>query len=228
MDKGNIVVSYAHIQEVYEQNPDQFQQSVYQSADKAADGDATERTRLLADWNEGLAALRQEPSLKGVMSTPRNAIASRLQTLLAAQAAHAVQAGNVGKLSVIRPAQSIVTDSGVQSAVPAVQEVKFDNEDLGGWLGVAWKFVFKPEVHPWIAPPVAPQTIADDASIALFSDWGTGLYGAPVIAQSIVKLDRCNVVLHLGDTYYSGASLEIANRLLGDWPIRGGNNVYQS
>lgn len=228
MDNGNIVVSYAHVQKVFEQNPDQFQQSVYQCADKAANGDATERTRLLADWNEGLAALKDEKSLAGVMSTPRNAMASRLQTLLASQAAQAVQAGNVGKLLVIRPAQSILTAPGVQSSVPAVQEVKFDNEDLGGWLSMAWKFIFKPEVHPWIAPPAAPQTIADDARIALFSDWGTGLYGAPVIAKSIVKLDRCDVVLHLGDTYYSGADDEIANRLVGDWPIRSGNTINRS
>lgn len=228
MNSGNIIVSYAHVQAAFDENPDQFQQSVYQSADKAANGDTVERARLLADWNKALEALQGEKSSTGVMSTPRNAMASRLQTLLAAQTAQAVQAGDLGKLSVIRPAQSITIAPGVQSSVPTVQEVKFDNEDVVGWLGMAWKFIFKPDVHPWIAPPTIPQTIADDARVALFSDWGTGLYGAPEICKSIAKLDRCDVVLHLGDTYYSGANDEITNRLVGDWPTRGGSTINRS
>src|SRR5487761_459281 len=190
MDKGNIVVNYAHIQEAFDRNPDEFQQSVYQSADKAANGDASERAQFIARWNEGLAALKDEKPVAGVMSAPRNGLASRVQTLLATQAAQ------VGKLSPVRQAQSILASSGAPSTVPMVEEVKFDSDDLLGWLGMAWKFIFKPDVHPWITPPAAPETIADDARIAVFSDWGTGLYGAPVIAKSIVRLDRCDVVLH--------------------------------
>lgn len=222
MDKGNIVVNYAHIQEAFDRNPDEFQQSVYQSADKAANGDASERAQFIARWNEGLAAFKDEKPVAGVMSAPRNGLASRVQTLLATQAAQA------GKLSPVRQAQSIVASSGAPSTVPMVEEVKFDNDDLLGWLGMAWKFIFKPDVHPWITPPAAPETIADDARIAVFSDWGTGLYGAPVIAKSIVRLDRCDVVLHLGDTYYSGADGEVASRLVGDWPSRAGNTVNRS
>jgi hypothetical protein len=222
MDNGNIVVTYAHIQEAFDKNPDQFQQSLYQLADKAANGDPIERAHLIAMWTEALTAFKLEKGSPGVMSTPRNAMVSRLQTMLAAQA------GQAGKLSTIRPAQPIVTPAGGQSSVPKVDEVKFDNEDLFGWLGMAWKFIFKPDRHPWIVPPTSPQTIADDARIALFADWGTGLYGAPVIAKSIVGLDRCDVVLHLGDTYYSGAKGEVANRLVGDWPVRGGNTVNRT
>ena len=54
--------------------------------------------------------------------------------------------------------------------------------------------------------------------IALFADWGTGLYGAPPISNQIAKMVRCDVVLHLGDTYYAGRPNEIAGRLLQDWP----------
>jgi hypothetical protein len=230
MDNGNILVTYDHIQEAFDRNPDQFQQSVYQTADKAANGDPSERTRLIAEWNEGLSAFKEQQAEAGpgVMSTPRNAVVSRLQTTLAAQASQAVQAGQAGKLSTIRPAQQIVPSKGRTSAVPKVEEVKFDSNDLLGWLGIAWKFIFKPDVHPWISPPSTAQVFADDARIALFADWGTGLYGAPAIAKSIVELDRCDVVLHLGDTYYSGANNEISGRLVGDWPTRGGNTVNRS
>jgi hypothetical protein len=228
MENGNIVVSYAHIQEAFEKNPDQFQQAVYASADRAANGDATERARLLADWNDALNAFKDEESRAGVMSAPRNPMASRLQSQLASQAAQAAKAGDTGKLSVVREAQPILTAAGFKGTVPMVQEVKFDNDDLFGWLGVAWKFVFKPEIHPWIAPPTAPEPIDDKAQIALFSDWATGLYGAPAIAKSIAGLSRCDVALHLGDTYYSGAGDEIANRLVGDWPPRGGDTRNRS
>ena len=65
-----------------------------------------------------------------------------------------------------------------------------------------------------------PQTIPDNARIALFADRGTGLYGAPAITKCIEGLDRCDVVLHLGDTYYSGQDDEIRDRLIGNWPKR--------
>lgn len=83
--------------------------------------------------------------------------------------------------------------------------------------GAAGDFQAKAE---WVAPPPVPQTIADNARIALFADWGTGLYGAPAIARSIEGLDRCEVLLHLGDTYYSGEDDEIRDRLIGTWPKR--------
>src|SRR5579862_1013884 len=101
---------------------------------------------------------------------------------------------------------------------PMVFEVKFDNDDWWGWLSMAWKLVFSPQRHAWIAPPEGTESIDDDAVIAIFSDWGTGLYGAPPIAVSISQLKRCDVALHLGDTYYSGSDREIQERLIADWP----------
>ena len=82
------------------------------------------------------------------------------------------------------------------------------------------ELIFKPPQAAWIDPPPVPQTIADDAQIAVFADWGTGLYGAPAIAQTIV--------LHLGDTYYSGEESEIHDRLVGDWPKRPAGTLNRS
>src|SRR5216684_4276495 len=114
----------------------------------------------------------------------------------------------------------VVTAGGQSESEPTV-EVKFDNNDLLGWLGTGLRILFDTDLQPWIAPPEIPETIADDARIVVFGDWGTGMYGAPIIRNTIVnKLTRCDVALHLGDTYYSGADDEIERRLVGDWPLR--------
>lgn len=62
----------------------------------------------------------------------------------------------------------------------------------------------------------------------MFGDWGTGLYGAPVVTKSIEKLPRCDVVLHLGDTYYSGADDEVAAHLIAEWPKRAGRTINRA
>ena len=93
---------------------------------------------------------------------------------------------------------------------------------------MSWKLIFKPEKHAWVAPSPEPEPIADDARIAVFADWATGLYGAPTILKSIRQMDRRDVALRLGDTYYSGADDEIHDRLVGDWPLRNGNTKNRS
>ena len=53
------------------------------------------------------------------------------------------------------------------------------------------------------------------------ADWGTGLYGAPVCAQSIEKDPKpVDLLLHLGDIYYSGTQSEVHTRFLEKWPKR--------
>ena len=81
-----------------------------------------------------------------------------------------------GNLETIQAAQTISTPAGASFA-PEVQSVKFSNDDIVGWLQMAPEVIFKPPKAEWVAPPPVPQTIADNARIALFADWGTGLYG---------------------------------------------------
>jgi hypothetical protein len=53
----------------------------------------------------------------------------------------------------------------------------------------------------------------------MMGDWGTGLYGAPVCADTIGKDPKgCGLLLHLGDVYYSGTEKEVAERFLALWP----------
>jgi len=75
----------------------------------------------------------------------------------------------------------------------------------------------------WQPPKPGADSIASRFRMAVFGDRGTGLYGAPVLARAIAA-DKASfqVVLHLGDTYYSGDTGEIQERLLADWPIVSG------
>lgn len=229
MPAGQTVVSYAAIQDAFQKNPDQVNDAVHAAANQAAGGNADEQQKLIAQWHEALGTLSQDarPVFKkgrageGVLRTPQNALASRLQTLIAKKAAAANQ------LDPVVPAQTIKLPQ-ENSFSLAVFGVKFDDADIIGWLQMAPELLFKPPKATWIDPPPVPETIPDNARIALFADWGTGLYGAPAITKCIEGLDRCDVVLHLGDTYYSGENDEIRDRLIGGWPKRPNGTINRA
>jgi len=226
---GRTVVPYPAFQEAFQQDPGQLHDAVQQATAKVAAGDPQMQQQMVAAWNNAMGVLSKDA--KGVMAmgsqgagilhTPQNDLAARIQTLLAKRA---TAAGQVGTL---QAPQSVQTPSG-ESFVPGVLFVKFDNADIAGWLQMAPELLFKPPRAVWIDPPPVPEPIADDAQMAVFGDWGTGLYGAPAIAQTIAGLSRCDVVLHVGDTYYSGEDGEIHDRLVGDWPKRPAGTLNRS
>jgi hypothetical protein len=210
---GTPVVSYAQLRQAFNQNPSAVHEVVDKAATKAANNNLDEKAKLVGNWHQAVAALDSADQGSTVLSTARDDLASRLQTLIVQKATAE------GKLQTIVPSSAVSTDIGDSTAEETVQ-VKFDDNDLIGWLGTGLEIIFKPEKAPFKPFPVTPELIPDDASIAMFSDWGTGLYGAPIIAQTIRNLPRCDVAFHLGDTYYSGNDDEIQQRLIGDWPTR--------
>jgi len=226
---GQTVVQYATFQEAFQRNPDQLNSAVQDAASQAAGGDPAVQQSLIAAWHNAIGVLSQDakPILKkgdqgkAILHTPQNEIASRLQTLVAKQATAA------GQVQTIQPPQMIEIPTG-NSFTPGVLSVQFDNDDLAGWLRMAPELIFKPPKAEWSDPPPVAQTIPDNARIALFADWGTGLYGAPAITKCIEGLDRCDVVLHLGDTYYSGENDEIRDRLIGNWPNRPAGTINRT
>ena len=226
---GQTVVQYATFQEAFQRNPDQLNSAVQDAASQAAGGDPAVQQSLIAAWHNAIGVLSQDakPILKkgdqgkAILHTPQNEIASRLQTLVAKQATAA------GQVQTIQPPQTIEIPAG-NSFTPGVLSVQFDNDDLAGWLRMAPELIFKPPKAEWSDPPPVAQTIPDNARIALFADWGTGLYGAPAITKCIEGLDRCDVVLHLGDTYYSGENDEIRDRLIGNWPNRPAGTINRT
>ena len=99
--------------------------------------------------------------------------------------------------------------------------------DLLGWLRSLWDHVDKDE---WRAikrpqgsgPGAGVSDMADAARVAVLSDWGTGLYGAPASAASIARQGDFDLLLHLGDIYYSGTPKETRDRFLDVWPAEAG------
>ena len=130
-----------------------------------------------------------------VLSSPQNALAARMQAHLAEAGTH------------------------FEALPSGGHELKFATDDWAGW---SWSWLSEwSDDHHAIARPASPdpEPIKDNLRIALFSDWGTGLYGAPRIARNIASRGGSfDIIMHLGDTYYAGAPKEMKQRLLDLWP----------
>jgi len=157
--------------------------------------------QLIQDLEAALPAIDKEQERSGVMVSPRDRTSSLLQTFLAEQAQ------KTGKVDRARIGM----------------EAKFDSNDILGWFGSFFTWWKKLHPHPWVQGDAQPAAFPDTARFALLSDWGTGLYGAPVCARSIAS-DQAGyyMVMHLGDVYYSGTDDEMQSRFLDIWPKANG------
>ena len=161
-----------------------------------------ERAQFVAGLTNALGELREKEKVRGVMSTPQNRIATLLQSLVVENATDAAAFPNTEML-----------------------EAKFDTHDWVGWAGTLWQIVKHAKKFPWKDAPLGAQQVAQFSKaaprIAVFGDWGTGLYGAPVIRDSVVNdRDDVDMILHVGDVYYSGKADEFASRFTAMWPAR--------
>ena len=93
--------------------------------------------------------------------------------------------------------------------------------DIFGWLKSLFDHVDEKRWHPIVRPEDREVgSFAETGRIAVLSDWGTNLYGAPVSAASIAREGGYELLLHLGDIYYSGTPTEARERFLAAWPTR--------
>jgi len=125
-------------------------------------------------------------------------------------------------------AQSMLAEQNeVEGALAAGgQEVKFGTGptggDIWGWFVSLFDHVDRTQAHPMVRPvDTSVETLADDAIVAIAADWGTGMYGAPQIGESIRKQAanrKFDLLMHLGDVYYSGTPKEVQERFLDVWP----------
>jgi hypothetical protein len=91
--------------------------------------------------------------------------------------------------------------------------------DLWGWFRSLFDHIDEDRWHPIVRPSNDKiGTLADTGRVAMISDWGTNLYGAPVSAGSIKRTGPYELLLHLGDIYYSGTKTEVKQRFLNVWP----------
>ncbi len=164
---------------------------------------ANDKARLQAAYAKAISDLEAEPKRPGVMFTTKNRAASLLQSHCAEAAA---KGGNVRPLK--------------DGALEAV----FDDKDPHYKLDTVAAKILYPRKFRWIAPPEKPEAeLPKEFRVALFGDWGTGMYGAPLIKQCIeADRGRIDLIIHLGDTYYAGYPQEVEDRLIGIWPHRDG------
>lgn len=171
--------------------------SSFEAADLAEPNSAISNAELIAQLSHVLATLEQAGGEPGVFASVDDRIASLVQSYLARQ-------------SYTKPEGIVLTDAG--------PEAKFDSKDLLGWAGSLFDWIKGLKKRKFVDQSSAPLAVKNKTRIALLSDWGTGMYGAPVCAESIEKDGDFDIVLHLGDVYYSGDIDEVNERFLKFWP----------
>ncbi len=140
-----------------------------------------------------------------VLYAPRNRLAALMQSLLAERLAPT-------------GSHEITQRNSID-----VHELKFSKNDWWGWIKSLFSWVNESDFHEMLRPATArPEPLPDRARLAVFSDWGTALYGAPHIADAIRNTGGFDVVMHLGDVYYAGTEKEMRKRFLDVWPFGAG------
>ena len=110
-----------------------------------------------------------------------------------------------------------------QKAASGGLEVKFGTGigggDWFGWIASLFDWVDRKDAHPLVRPKTTTaRPLPDKAKVGLTADWGTALYGAPKIAEQLRKEGSFDLLMHLGDIYYSGTREEVQERFLDVWP----------
>lgn len=214
--EDQVIVRFEAFNEAVQKEQGRFDELMETKAAEAEPEDELERVRLVAAVTNAMGALAENDNGGTIMSSAQNGLASRLQSGLADAAA------KEGKLREVRPAMEVLSGLDVV-AMARLLEVRFDSKDWWGWVKTfAPLYLFKPTPAAWLLPPEVPEELPEKAALAVFSDWGTGLYGSTSITNQIKKLEACDVVFHLGDTYYAGLASEITSRLVNLWPLRNG------
>jgi Calcineurin-like phosphoesterase len=163
-----------------------------------------EAAALMVKLGEAVQHLEAAKRTADVLVAPDDPFTSVLQSFLAE---HAVEDGKVEPLA----------GGGL--------EAKYDEHDIIGWAGSLITWVRRLKPHRWKTAPVIPDRVPDTLRVGILGDWGSGLYGAPVCAASIQNdPEPYDLLVHLGDVYYSGTQREVTDRFLELWPRTGAIN----
>ena len=173
------------------------------------DRETPENRLRVARYYQIMERLRQETKAtdsRKVMVTVQDREVSLLQSELARQAA----AG--------------------ESLGPGGNEAKFGTGfgggDWFGWIRSVFDHVDRRQAHPMLRPAsTKTEAFPDKAKIAMTADWGTALYGALKIAEQLKKVGNYDLLMHLGDVYYSGTEDEVQERFLDVWPKTAGKRT---
>ncbi len=124
-------------------------------------------------------------------------------------------------------AMAKISGNAAQIAAAEEQFSKYQQCDAG-WLEVAGKyaeFQLSAQLCNATSPYVVYKSIddfvidgklPDDATVAIIGDWATGQDAAKQVLAQIAR-KQPNVVIHLGDIYYSCTDFEVQNYFLQIW-----------
>jgi len=203
MPLNNTIVSYTNVVKPFG-GPDQFLAKTRDAATKVL-GDPAKVNAAMSDLKSGLDLWQAAEVNPKVLHTPRHAMTSLLQTHVAKQAAQA------NKL-----VEFLLK---VEAKILECFEVRFSTADWPEWA--ASFFTWQPHIKTADVPAAkaTADPIPNSFSMCVLGDFGTGLYGAPACSKSIVNgPDNYNLMLHLGDVYYSTTSEEVQSRFFEFWP----------
>ena len=191
-----------------------------------------------------LASMRQPSSTAGESEeairagAPRAEVDRALYGRVVRQLQEATDEAGASDVLVTAPdrevslAQSLLAEGGIETKPldSGGQEVQFGTGVTGfDWFRWMWSLtdrVRRKDAHPLVRPPhPVADRLTGDLAVAMTADWATGLYGAPRIADTIRTMagDRpFDLLMHLGDVYYSGTPEEVEQRFLPLWPLAAG------
>lgn len=161
------------------------------------------QSEMLATFSDALRIMELDDQgrSEGVLVSSNHEVASLLQTFIA---------------------QRSQETNKLEEVATGGERAKFDDHDLAGWVGSFFTWWKKIKPHKFVEAAADAEPLGNQVKMAILGDWGTGLYGAPVCAQSIEKDPTYNFLMHLGDVYYSGDENEVIDRFLKFWPKNSG------
>jgi hypothetical protein len=204
---STIIVSYGHLSDKLTKALAKDGDTLIRSLASGSDQEGLEsnvdilpedEAKVRDDLERALHSLEPGERAPEVLISPDDRLASLLQSFLAEQSLREGKVQPIGEVGL---------------------EAKFDERDLLGWAGSLFSWIKKWNPHPWVVPATTPSVLPNSLRVAILGDWGSGLYGAPVCSQSIER-DRSGyqLLIHLGDVYYSGTEKEVQDRFLAFWP----------
>jgi len=205
MPIANTLVSYKNITDPFPDTQTLLAKS-REAAGKIIPNAAVADARV-ASLATGLQAMQvAQGNYPQVMHTPRDQYGSLLQSHIARQAV-----------------QNNKLEEQILNGISVLFEgfeVKFSAADWFDWMLSFFTWTEGIVKADFLTAPDAPDPIPNTCQVGVIGDWGTHLYGAPVIADSVKNDPRgWDLLLHLGDTYYSGLEQEMVERFLPPiWP----------
>src|SRR5271170_5012648 len=196
-------------------------QDMQQTLHKLNSSDAATLQALNADTESTLAGLAQETKRTKAMSALQDAIAfAKNEPEPQGHTFHSRDSLTGITQSHFAKNNESLIDQLEDNVLPELQAYGQDNPIV--WIPTGIEAIldhFMPKALFKIATDKSRITLPDTCKVALLADWGADNDHAKRLGQLAISRGA-DIVIHLGDIYYSGAQSE-CETFLKNWPLRG-------